>query len=135
MGTTEDLKQARALLKNKEWPQAREVLRKMYPASTNSKFIGDLLKAAAVAQRTNDTELLEQLVWLAVEIYESGRDENSEVLTGIRMLADVYNKSGRSHELQILSGRTFMLVLISSEGLLRSVKSLTKQLHDVERSR
>ena len=134
MTEVEDLRAAREALKEKEWPKAREILRRMFPASVNTKFIGDLLRSAISAQRVNDIEQVEECVWLAVEIYENGRDENSDVLTAIRMLADIYNKSGRSRELQILSNHTFMLVLISAEGLLRSVKSLTKQLHDAERN-
>jgi len=134
MTEVEDLRAAREALKEKEWPKAREILRRMFPASVNTKFIGDLLRSAISAQRVNDIDQVEECVWLAVEIYENGRDENSDVLTAIRMLADIYNKSGRSRELQILSNHTFMLVLISAEGLLRSVKSLTKQLHDAERN-
>jgi hypothetical protein len=46
----------------------------------------------------------------------------------------MYKKSGRSGDLQILSDKTFMLVLGAAEGLHRSIKSLTKQLADSERS-
>ena len=104
----------------------------MYPASTNSKYIADLMRAAVSAQRNSDHAQAEQALWLAIEIYESGRDENADVLTAIRMLADTYNKMGRTNEAQMLNNRTFMLVLIASEGLLRSVKSLTKQLAERE---
>src|SRR5262249_1538027 len=133
MNNLEELRAAREALREREWPKAKEILFKLYPAATNAKFIGELLRAAISAQRNNDVEQVEELVWLSVDIYESGRDEHSDVLTAIRMLADIYTKSGRNSELQILSNRTFLLVLTSAEGLLRSVKSLTKQLHDAER--
>jgi hypothetical protein len=133
MGTLEDLRQAREYLRDREWPKCREILRQMYPASTNTKFIGDLLKAAVTAQRINDFAQMEELLWLSIEIYESGRDENADVLSAIRILADMYNKNGRHRELQILSNRTFMLVLIAAEGLLRSVKTLNKQLSEPSR--
>ncbi len=135
MSAVEDLRQARESLREREWPKSREILRQMYPASVNTKFIADLMRSATSALRTNDFDQVEELLWLAIEIYESGRDENADVLTAIRMLADMYTKSGRNNELQILSSRTFMLVLVASEGLLRSVKSLTKQLQDAERPR
>lgn len=135
MAAADNLKQAREHLRDREWPKSREILRAMFPASVNTKFIGDLMRTATAALRTNEYDVVEQSLWLAIEIYESGRDENADVLTAIRMLADMYTKAQRNSELQILSNRTFMLVLVASEGLLRSVKSLTKQLQDAERPR
>jgi hypothetical protein len=133
MSAIEDIKQAREYLKDRNWPKSREILFKVFPTATNAKFVGELVRAAVSAQRTNEFDLEEHLLWLAIEIYESGRDENADVLTAIRLLAELYNKNGRSSEVQILTNRTFMSILIQAEGLLRSVKSLTKQLAESER--
>lgn len=129
----EGLKEAREGLKNRDWRKTQAILRQVFPTSTNSKFIGDLLRAGLGAQKNGDLEQAELLFWLAIDIYDSGRDENAEVLTAIHLLADIYQKGNRSSDLQHLSDRTFLMVLGAAEGLHRSIKSLTKQLNDNER--
>jgi len=130
----ESLKEARAGLRERDWRKTQSILHQIFPASANSKFIGDLLRAGLGAQKQGHIEQAELLFWLAIDIYDVGRDENAEVLTAINLLAEMYKKSGRSGDLQILSDKTFMLVLGAAEGLHRSIKSLTKQLADSERS-
>jgi hypothetical protein len=130
----ERLQEARAGLRERDWRKTQSILREIFPASTNSKFIGDLLRAGLGAQKQGNIEQAELLFWLAIDIYDVGRDENAEVLTAINLLAEMYKKGERSEDLQLLSDRTFMLVLGAAEGLHRSIKSLTKQLADSERS-
>ncbi len=72
MSAIEDIKQAREYLKERNWPKSREILLKVFPTTTNAKFIGELLRAAVSAQRTRELDLEEHLLWLSIEIYESG---------------------------------------------------------------
>lgn len=130
----EALKLAREGLRAREWPKSKAILVQMFPNVHNSKFVGDLLKAATAAQRTGEQEQAEQCLLLAIEIYESGRDENVEVVTAIKMLSDILIKAGKTAEAADLRERTFLTVLTAAEGLLRSIKSLQKQLQEAEKA-
>ncbi|HEY9776715.1 MAG TPA: hypothetical protein V6C81_23330 [Planktothrix sp.] len=130
----EGLQEARDGLKNKDWRKTQGILRQLFPTSGNNKFIGDLLRAGLGAQKNGEIAQAEILFWLAIDIYESGRDENAEVLTAIQLLADMYKKGDRPADMQNLCDKTFLTVLGAAEGLHRSIKSLTKQLNDSERA-
>lgn len=124
------LKEARKNLRDREWPKSKALLAQLFPEVTNAKYIAALLRSATAAQRDSAFDEAEQLAWLAIEIYDSGRDENADVITCIKMLHEIYTKSGREKDAQQLSDKTFGLVLGASEGLLRSIRSLTKQLSE-----
>lgn len=128
----EGLKEARQALQSRDWRKAQAILRHVFPHSTNSKFIAELLRAGMLAQRDGELEQAEHLYWLAIEIYESGRDENGEVVTAIRMLSEMLTKVGRHDDHRALCERTFPLVLTTAEGLNRVIKSLNRQLSEHE---
>jgi len=122
------LKQAREHIRNREWPKAHGILKSIFPTVSNSKYIGDCLRAGLGALRDEKLDEAQELFWLAIDIYDCGRDENSEVITAIKLLSDYYVKNGRNEDLERLSNRTFTLVIAAAEGMQRSIKSLTKQL-------
>lgn len=132
MTSSEALKAAREALHNKQWQSAKEVLAKAFPACANSKYIGDLKHLGVSAMQAGDTDLAIQAFWLTIEIYESGRDENTEVLSAIKLLADLLSSQNRRDDLHLLKDRTFLLVLECADGLNRSVKALSKQLAQQE---
>jgi len=124
------LRDAREHIRNREWPKAHSILKQIFPTVSNSKYIGDCLRAGLGAMRDNNMEEALELLWLSIDIYDCGRDENSEVITAIKILSDYYIKAGRMEDHERLSNRTFTLVIAAAEGLQRSIKSLTKQLNE-----
>ncbi|HEY9719421.1 MAG TPA: hypothetical protein V6C69_18225 [Trichormus sp.] len=126
----EGLSQAREHIRNREWPKAHAILKRVFPTVPNSKYIGDCLRAGLGAMRDNKIDEAQELFWLAIDIYDCGRDENSEVITAIKILSDYYIKTGRIEDQERLSNRTFTLVIAAAEGMQRSIKSLTKQLNE-----
>ncbi|HEY9788478.1 MAG TPA: hypothetical protein V6D17_24020 [Candidatus Obscuribacterales bacterium] len=133
MSAADSLKEAREYLKNKEWPSAQRILRQMFPEVPNSKYVAALLKSGVLAQQADKMDEAEQALWLAIEIYDSGRDENVEVISCIRILSSIYMKANRIDDLRNLTDQTFMLVLIAGEGLLRSMKTLSKELIELRK--
>lgn len=126
MTSSESLKAAREALHNKQWQEAKEILKVVFPACSNSKYIGDLKHLGASAMQAGDSELAIHAFWLTIEIYDSGRDENTEVLTAIKLLSDLLSSQNRKEDLQALKDRTFLMVLECADGLNRSVKALSK---------
>lgn len=127
------LKEARASLKHKDWGNCRSILRQLFPDINNSKYVGALHHAGIAAQREGNIPLAEQLYWLAIEIYDSGRDENSDVVVCVKQLYDMYSKTRQPDNLRDLQNQTFALILYSAEGLHRSLKSLHRQLNEKEK--
>lgn len=128
MTSSESLRTAREALRNREWQAAKETLKVAFPACANSKYIGDLKHLGVSAMQAGDTDLAIEAFWLTIEIYESGRDENTEVLSAIKLLADLLSSQNRKDDLHHLKDRTFSMVLECADGLNRSVKALSKQL-------
>lgn len=124
----EKIEEARQALKDRDWGRARPALRTLFPACANSKFIADALQAGVKAHKDNEVERAEQLYRLAIDIYNSGRDENFDVLVAIKQLSDILARAGRKEELAELREQTFELVLTAADGLLRSIRFLNRQL-------